>query len=305
MTQNKEPLSNTAHRYKFGLVSLVGRTNVGKSTLLNRIIGEKISIISPKVQTTRASIRGIKTTDLAQIIFLDTPGFFLNPRTKLDQKLASSAREGLLQVDLILFMIIPQEAMSDENVTIIKEIRDSKIPAILLINKIDTIQREKLLPIMAEYSRKNLFLDIYPISALHGDNVEALENGIVSQLPEGELHYDPEIVSTANLRFICSEIIREKVYEFTHQEIPYAAAIRIENFVESESLTRIEATIYVEKESQKGIVIGHKAEMIKRIGTNARQEIEQLLESQVFLDLRVKVKKKWRSNEQFLKQLGL
>lgn len=291
--------------FKFGTVSLVGKTNVGKSTLLNRLIGEKISIISPKVQTTRMSIRGIKTTDHTQIVFLDTPGFFTNPRTKLDHKLTGQARQGFIQVDLILFMVVPYDARSHENEIIIEEIRQSRLPAILLINKIDLVQKEILLPLIDHFAQLEAFQEIFPISALKGENIEELDRGIVTYLPEGEQLYDQEMISTVNLRFIASEIIREKVYQLTHQEIPYSTAIQISNFKEEKNITRIEAMIIVEKESQKGIIIGKKGEKIKKIGTRSRLEIEQLLDCKVFLDLRVRVRKNWRSDEHFLKQLGL
>lgn len=291
--------------FKSGIVSLIGKTNVGKSTLLNTIIGDKVAIISPKVQTTRQSVRGIKTTSRAQIVFLDTPGIFSEVRNKLDQKLTLHAREGSRLADLILFMVTPFDAFSDDNMAILEEIRQGrKCHLFLVINKVDLVQKEKLLPLIEQYSAIEGISEIFPISAEKGMNVRPLEDKIIEYLSPGPLLYDPEIISAENLRFIVSEMIREKVYKFTHQEIPYSSAIKIMNYKETPELVSIEANIYLEKESQKGIVIGNKGSMIKQIGTHARMAIEKFLDKKVFLSLQVKVHKKWRSDEEFLRSLG-
>lgn len=292
------------HPFKAGIVSLVGRTNVGKSTLMNRIVGEKISIMSPKVQTTRQAIRGIHTTDTAQIVFLDTPGFLTQQRTRLDEKMDLHARSGL-DVDLVMLMVTPHDIESEETAMIITEIKKRRQPAFLLINKIDLVRKETLLPMIERFAALGLFTEIIPISALKGINIPELEAKIVEMLPEAPPLYDPEIISTANLRSIVAETIREKVYANTHQEIPYAAAVKIEEYIEDVDLVRIAALIYVERESQKGIVVGKGGSMIKRIGIAARQEIEPLVESKVFLSLKVRVKRNWRSDDQFLRSLGL
>jgi GTPase len=291
--------------FRSGTVSLVGRTNVGKSTLLNAMVGEKISIISPKVQTTRHAIRGIRTTPRAQIVFIDTPGFLLAPKNALDQKMTAHAREGIEKVDLVLHMVTPYDHESPESSSIVEMLRIQNLKAFLVINKVDLIKKEDLLPLIDRYAKTGIFQEIYPISALKGDNLPELESGIIACLPEGAPIYDPEQVSTENLRALVAEIVREKVYTYTHQEIPYSAAIQIAEFKEDEDLTRIEAIIYVEKESQKGIVIGKQAVMIRQIGSVARPDIERLLGRKVFLSLKVKLRKNWRSDEQFIRQLGM
>lgn len=299
-------MSSKKSPFKAGIISLVGKTNVGKSTLLNQIIGEKIAIISKKVQTTRNVIRGIKTIPEAQMVFVDTPGFFSRKqRTEMDKRLILQAKEGFLGVDLILFLISPFEFEQEINEFIISDIKKAKTPAFLLINKIDLIKKEEILPIINKFAELNIFDEIFPISALVGINLDSLQRKIIDFLPENDFLYDPDIISTAHLRFMVAEIIREKVYELTHQELPYASAVKIEKFKEGPKLTHIKADIYVEKASQKGMMIGKKGAMIKRLGIQSRKDIEELLQTKTFLEFNVKVKKKWRSDEHFLLQLGL
>ena len=289
---------------KSGYVSIVGEPNVGKSTLLNAILGEKLSIVTPKPQTTRNRITGILTTDEYQIIFLDTPGL-LKPRYKLQEYMQEAVRGAVNDADVILYMIdVSRPPRGRNERDILKMLRESGKVVILVMNKIDLISRPMLLPMIASYRDKMDFAEIVPVSALKNDGVDILIRVIVKYLPEGPQLYPEDQISDMPVRFFVAETIREKVFLLTKQEIPYASSVLVEELKEGEAPIYIRATIYVEKESQKGIIIGKGGGMLKRIGTEARREIETFLGSSVYLDLWVKVKEKWRRNPRDLRELG-
>jgi GTP-binding protein Era len=292
-----------SEKFKSGYVSLTGRPNVGKSTLLNTILGEKVAIVSPKPQTTRNRIIGVKTLPAAQIVFIDTPGIH-KPKHKLGELMVREARESVKEVDVILFMVEPEEPGSGDKF-IIDMLKDMGKPVFLLINKVDTVKKPLLLPVIEAYSKLYPFKEIIPISALAGDGIDALIKTIVNYLPEGPKYYPDDILTDQLERFMVSEIIREKIIQQTEDEIPYSVAIEINQWSEREDgVVFIQANIYVEREGQKGIIIGKGGARLKTIGTNARLEIEKLLGTKVFLELWVKIKKDWRSSERILKELG-
>jgi GTP-binding protein Era len=289
--------------FRSGYVSLTGRPNVGKSTLLNTILGEKVAIVSPKPQTTRNRIIGVKTMPDAQIVFIDTPGIH-KPKHKLGEIMVKQAKESVKEVDVILFMVEPEEPGSGDKF-IIDILKDMEKPVFLLINKVDTVKKPLVLPVIEAYSKLYPFKEIIPISALSGDGIDALIKTIVSYLPEGPKYYPDDILTDQLERFMVSEIIREKIISETEDEIPYSVAIEINQWSEREDgVVFIQANIYVEREGQKGIIIGKGGARLKTIGTNARVEIEKLLGTKVFLELWVKIKKDWRSSERILKELG-
>ena len=292
-----------SEKFKSGYVSLTGRPNVGKSTLLNTILGEKIAIVSPKPQTTRNRIVGVKTMPDAQIIFIDTPGIH-KPKHRLGELMVKQAKESVKEVDVILFMVEPEEPGSGDKF-IIDILKDMGKPVFLLINKVDTVRKPQVLPVIDAYSRLYPFKEIMPISALAGDGIDILIKTIVDYLPEGPKYYPDDILTDQLERFMVSEIIREKIIHQTEDEIPYSVAIEINQWSEREDgVVFIQANIYVEREGQKGIIIGKGGARLKTIGTSARLEIEKLLGTKVFLELWVKIKKDWRSSERILKELG-
>lgn len=292
--------------FKSGFVSIIGRPNVGKSTLLNTIIGEKIAIVSDKPQTTRNKILGVKNLSGAQIIFLDTPGIH-RPRHKLNEYMVKTAINTLGEVDIILFMIEAGELQGPMDRYIIDLLNSSVTkPVFLLINKVDRVKKEKVLPQIEEYRHLYRFEEIFPISALYGDNLDRLTESIVNRLPEGPRYFPEDIPTDQPMRFIASEIIREKIFQLTYHEIPYSIAVGIEEFkeIEEKNLASIRAIIFVERDSQKGIIIGKGGAMLKKVGQLAREEIEAIMGIKVFLELWVKVKEKWQSDERILKMLG-
>ncbi len=292
-----------SEKFRSGYVSLTGRPNVGKSTLLNTILGEKVAIVSPKPQTTRNRIIGVKTLPDAQIVFIDTPGIH-KPKHKLGELMVKQAKESVKEVDVILFMVEPEEPGSGDKF-IIDILKDMGKPVFLLINKVDTVKKPLVLPVIEAYSKLYPFKEIIPISALAGDGIDALIKTIVNYLPEGPKYYPDDILTDQLERFMVSEIIREKIIQQTEDEIPYSVAIEINQWSEREDgVVFIQANIYVEREGQKGIIIGKGGARLKTIGTNARLEIEKLLGTKVFLELWVKIKKDWRSSERILKELG-
>lgn len=293
----------TEDDFRSGYVSIVGRPNVGKSTLLNSIIGEKISIVTSKPQTTRKRITGIRTTDKSQIIFVDTPGIH-KPQHKLGEFMSKEAMESLHNVDVILLMVEPQ-APGYGDKFIIEMLRKTGTPVFLLINKVDRVKKPALLPVIEEYSKLYEFDEILPLSALNMDDVRLLEEKIVEKLPRGPRYYPDDIFTDLYERSIVSDIVREKVMEATKDELPHSVAVEIIRWDEREDgLVMIYANVYVEKDSQKGIIIGKKGEMLKLIGTKARADIEDLIGRKVFIELWVKVKEDWRSDERALKELG-
>jgi len=293
----------TKENFRSGYVSVAGFPNVGKSTLLNRLIGSKLSIVSPKPQTTRSTMRGILTTDKAQIIFLDTAGIH-RPKDKLGDYMVNSIKMTFHEADVIYLMVESTPPRSHD-IDLIGQVKEAGKTTFLIINKIDLVKKDTLLPLIDHYRNVMEFDEIVPVSALKGDNVDRLLELTVSCLPEAPAYFPEDIVSDQIEREFISEFIREKVYLNTREEIPYSTAVVIEDMKEREGGgAYIMATIYLEKDSQKGIVIGSGGKMVKKIGEDARREIEQFLGYPVYLDLQVKVEKKWRGKTASLKKLG-
>jgi GTP-binding protein Era len=289
--------------FRSGYVSLVGRPNVGKSTLLNTILGEKVAIVTPKPQTTRNRINGIKTLPHAQIIFIDTPGIH-KPRQRLGEAMNRIAFEALEEVDIVLFMVEP-EAPRSGDLFVLERIRQVDKPVFLLINKLDTVKKNAILPVIEAYSKLYPFKEIIPLSALKTSGIDVLLETVVKYIPEGPKLYPDDIVTDQMERFMAAEIIREKIMEATQEEVPYSSAVEIQQWQErDDGVVFIQANIYIERDGQKGIIIGNKGARLKSIGTKARQDIEGLLGTRVFLELWVKIKKDWRSDEYTLRELG-
>jgi GTP-binding protein Era len=288
--------------FKFGYAALIGKPNVGKSTLLNTILGEKISIVTEKPQTTRNKIIGIKTLPNAQIVFVDTPGIH-KPRHKLGEFMVKQSYEAIDIVDIIILMVEPKNP-KEADLSIIEILKKVKIPVILAINKIDTVTKKSLLPLIALYKDIFPFKEIIPISALKCDGVEKLIDRIIFYLPQGNKFYPEDMITDQAERFIVAEFIREKIMKYTEDEIPYSVAVDIERWEESDRILTIGANIYVEREGQKIIIIGKKGDRLKKIATEARLDIEKVLGIKVFLEVWVKVRKKWRQRDILLKSLG-
>jgi GTP-binding protein Era len=291
--------------FKSGFVSLIGRPNSGKSTLLNLLLGEKIAITSPKPQTTRNRILGIKNLPSGQMVFLDTPGIHRS-KSIMNQSMVRTALSTLQEVDSICFLIEANFPDNEENEWILENLKKTSKPVFLVVNKIDLVSKGNLLPIMERYSRARPFEQMIPVSALLGDGVDALAKELLKVLPEGPRLFPEEMITDLPERFLAAELIREKVFRLTRDEVPYATAAVVEDFKEhpDRNLVMIRATIQVERESQKGILIGEKGRMLKEIGRLAREEIEALLGTKVFLELWVKVEKNWRDDPQALRRLG-
>lgn len=289
--------------FRSGFVAIVGRPNVGKSTLLNTLLGEKISIISDKPQTTRNRVRGILSLSNAQMVFIDTPGIH-KPLHRMNELMVDSALRTYNEVDVILLLVEATDKPGTGDKFIIDTLARVETPVFLLINKVDLIAKERLLPLMQEYNTLHPFAEIIPISALKND-LGGLVDAILKRLPTGPKYFPDDQLSDQPERFIAAEIIREKVFDLTKDEIPYSTAVVIEEMKEEPDLTRIHAVIYVDRDSQKGIVIGRGGAMLKRIGTLARQDTERLLGVKVFLQLWVKVKKGWREDERMLRNIGI
>ncbi len=289
--------------YKSGFVALIGRPNVGKSTLLNFSVGQKVAIMSPQPQTTRNKISGIYTDDQEQIVFIDTPGIH-KPKNKLDDFMDKSSYSALDEVDVVLFMVEPEPAGKGDQY-IAELLKKIKKPVFLVINKIDKVHPDKLLSIIDSYKNLGDFAEIVPISASQGNNVSELIKTIAKYLAEGPQFYDADQLTDRPEYFIVAELIREQVLKLTHEEVPHATAVVVDRMRDHEGgKLQIEATIYVERPGQKGIIIGKKGQMLKQIGIAARQEIEALLGEKVNLRLWVKVQKNWRSDPAFLKSIG-
>ncbi len=296
-------LDSGMEKFRSGYVSLVGRPNVGKSTLLNTILGEKVAIVTPKPQTTRNRINGIKTLPHAQIIFIDTPGIH-KPRQRLGEAMNRSAFEALEEVDIVLFMVEP-EAPRSGDLFVIERIKLVDKPVFLLINKLDTVRKNEILPVIEAYSKLYPFKEIIPLSALKTNGIDVLLETVLKYIPEGPKLYPDDIVTDQMERFMAEEIIREKIMEATQEEVPYSSAVEIEQWqVRDDGVVFIQANIYIERDGQKGIIIGNKGSRLKSIGTKARHDIEGLLGTRVFLELWVKIKKDWRSDERTLRELG-
>ncbi|ABO67770.1 GTPase Era [Geobacillus thermodenitrificans] len=291
--------------YKSGFVAIIGRPNVGKSTFLNRVIGQKIAIMSDKPQTTRNKIQGVYTDDEAQIIFIDTPGVH-KPKHKLGDFMMKVALNALREVDLILFMVNAEEGFGRGEAFIIERLNEVNTPVFLVINKIDRVHPDELLPIIDRYKDLYTFAEIVPISALEGNNVERLLEQIKQRLPEGPQYYPPDQITDHPEQFIIAELIREKALHLTREEVPHSIAVVVERIERREETgtVYVGAVIVVERDSQKGIIIGKQGRMLKEIGQRARADIEALLGSRVFLELWVKVQKDWRNRLVQLRDFG-
>ncbi|WP_105995110.1 GTPase Era [Staphylococcus agnetis] len=290
--------------YKSGFVTIIGRPNVGKSTFVNRVIGHKIAIMSDKAQTTRNKIQGVMTTNDAQIIFLDTPGIH-KPKHKLGDYMMKVAKNTLSEIDAVMFMVNVNEDIGRGDEYIMEMLKNVKTPVFLVLNKIDLVHPDALMPKIEAYQAYMDFTEIIPISALEGLNIEHFIQVLKSYLPEGPQYYPDGQISDHPEQFVVSELIREKILETTTEEIPHSIGVNVERMVqESEDRVHIEATIYVERDSQKGIVIGKGGKKLKVIGQRARMDIEHLLGSKVYLDLWVKVQKDWRNKSNYIKQMG-
>jgi GTP-binding protein Era len=289
---------------KAGFVALVGRPNVGKSTLLNHLVGQKISITSRRPQTTRHRICGIKTTRDEQIVFVDTPGIHASQKRAMNRYLNRAAVSALLDVDVIVWLIDRPMWLSEDEL-VLERIKSAGVPVILVINKVDRLEdKALLLPFMEEAAARHSFADLVPVSALKGTNLDVLERKIIELLPEGEPIYPEDQITDKPERFFAAEVIREKLLRSLSQEVPHALTVEIEQFKLEGGLTRISAVIWVEREGQKAIIIGRSGEVLKKVGERARHELERLLDCKVYLELWVKVKKGWSDDERALHSLG-
>jgi GTP-binding protein Era len=291
---------------KTGFVSLVGRPNAGKSTLLNRLVGTKLAIVSDKPQTTRNRILGVKNYPDAQVIFLDTPGIH-RPLHRMNVRMVDVAVDTMREVDVLGLVIDVTEPPGKGDRYVFDLMKNVQAPVFLILNKIDLIKKSKLLPMIQQYNGLARFAEIVPVSATTGDNVDRLERAIIDRLPEGEPMYPPEYLTDQPERFFASEIVREKLLQFTHAEIPFSSAVIVDRVEEPDEkgILKLYCTIVVERESQKPIVVGRGGEMVKRIGTAAREDLEKFFATRVFLDLHVRVKSEWREDDRVLDEIGL
>lgn len=291
--------------FKSGFIGIIGRPNVGKSTLLNTMMGEKIAITSQKPQTTRNRITGIKNVENGQLIFVDTPGIH-RATTPLNEFMVAAAKDTFRSADIILLVAEAAEGVHSDDELIIESLRNIRLPVILLINKIDLVRKRNILPVIDQFQHLFSFSEIIPISALTGDGLSAVMEQIWRLLPEGPRYFPDDMMTDRTERFIAAEIIREKIIMLTHQEIPYATAVVVESFKEDEdkNLLVIQATINVAKDSQKGIVIGKKGSMLKEIGKRARQDMERFFAARIYLELFVRVRKDWTHDAGMLREFG-
>lgn len=294
---------------RFGITAFVGRPNAGKSTLLNQILGQKVSIVSPKPQTTRNRIVGILNEKRGQIAFLDTPGIH-KPLHRLNVRMMDHVRSALSEADVIALIIDATEPFGKGDQFVIDMLREEKsvnpdAKRVVLLNKVDLLKKHKLLPLMAQYTDFGIFDDVIPISAATGDGIEQLTDYLFANVNEGPARYPTEDYTTQPERFLAAELVREKVLAHTSDELPYTTAVNVDRFEEDEEtqMVSIWATIFVERDSQKGIVVGKQGAMIRRIGTEARQDLERILGTKVYLDLHVAVHQGWREDERFLGEL--
>ena len=290
---------------RFGQVAIMGRPNVGKSSLLNRLVGQKISITSPKPQTTRHRITGIFTDERGQVVFVDTPGIHQGGgRDALNRQLNRTARSGFDGVDLVL-LVVQAGRFTEEDAAVLALVRDAKLPTILIINKVDLVtDKAALLPFLTDMQARHDFVALYPVSARRDRGFDGLLSLIFAQLPEGEPVFSPDEITTVTTRFMVAEIIREKLARLLHDELPYKTTVLIERYAETAERVEIDSVIYVARESQKGIVIGRAGAKLKEIGVMARQDIERLIERSVMLRLWVKVREDWADDERAVQSLG-
>jgi GTPase len=295
------PSSQQSSSMKAGFVSIFGKPNAGKSTLLNALLGEKLAIVSPKVQTTRHRIKGIITEPGYQVIVSDTPGI-IEPKYKLHEKMMQAVRSSLEDADLAVLLVAADDRLEEAH-EVFSSLR-LKVPAILVLNKMDTVGKPALEAAIQFFTAKDYCREVMAISALQQKNIDQLLNKILAYMPEGEPFFEDDNISDLSTRFFVSELVREKIYSLYEQEIPYEATVLVTAFEEKTTLTKIRAEIIVQRESQKAIILGEGGKMIKRLGTEARTAIEEFLGRKVFLELFVKVRPKWRDNENFLKEYG-
>lgn len=290
---------------KYGVVAIAGRPNVGKSTLMNHLVGFKVSATANKPQTTRHNIRGILSEDHCQIVFLDTPGIHRTSKSLLNKTINLQAVAALEDVDAVL-MIVEAERWVDEDSLVLERLQHLSCPVFLIANKVDRVkQKVDLLAWLQEVAAKREFKAIFPLSATKGINTEALKNELIAIMPEGEWSYAEDDVTDQSTRFICGELIREQLMTYLHQEIPYSTAVEIEKFESRAEITEIHACIWVSRENQKGIIIGRKGETLKRIGSSARVALEAFLERKVLLRLWVRVEENWENSPRHLQALGI
>ena len=290
-----------------GFVSLVGRPNAGKSTLVNRLVGAKVAIVSDKPQTTRTRILGVRNYEAGQVVFLDTPGIH-RPLHRMNVRMVDAALDTIRAVDVLGLVVDASEPGGKGQQFVFDLVKDAKAPVFLILNKIDLMRKPRLLPMIDEYSRLGIFADIVPVSAATGDNVDRLERAMVDRLPDGEPLYPTDYLTDQPERFFAAEIVREKLLQLTREEIPFSSAVLVDRFEEAEGpkgVLKLYCTIVVERESQKPIVIGRGGEMIKRIGTAAREDLERFFDARVFLDLHVRVRSEWREDDRVLTDLGM
>jgi GTP-binding protein Era len=291
---------------KAGFVSFLGRPNAGKSTLLNRIVGQKLSIVSDKPQTTRTRVVGVKNYPEGQVVFVDTPGVH-KPTHRMNVRMVDVALEAMRDVDVLALIVDVSVVLGTGDRFLLDLVKDAKTPALLVLNKVDLIAKTRLLPILDHYRKAHAFVEFVPISAGDGTNVDVLESLFLKHLPAGEPLFPPEYLTDQTDRFFVAEIVREQVLQLTHDELPFSTAVVVDRFEDAEhgGIMQLYCTILVERESQKPIVIGKGGAMIKQIGTAARAELQQFFEKRVYLDLHVKVKSEWRDDERMLDQIGL
>lgn len=292
---------------KFGSVAIIGRSNVGKSTLLNRLLNEKIAIVSDKPQTTRTRILGVAHMEGAQIVFLDTPGLH-EPHHLLNRRMVRTTLETFDDADVLYVVVEATSQPGPGDLAVIEHVKQAVAkqarPVVLVINKVDLVNKARLLPLMEQYLRIFPWTEMVPLSAETGDNVDRLLAVTPSLLAEGEATYNEDVVTDQSMRTLAAELIREKILQQTYEEVPHSVAVEIEQFQETKKMTKIAAVVLVEKESQKGILIGKQGERLKIVGTAARQDMERLFGVKVFLQLWVKVRESWREDEQTLAELG-
>lgn len=288
--------------FRAGFVAILGRPNAGKSTLLNRYAGQKIAIVTSKPQTTRSRIQGIVNPPGAQIVFIDTPGLH-KADSALGRQMMQEVAAALEGVDVLLVMVDATQGGHGADEFVIQRARNFSGPAILALNKVDRIAKPKLLPLLAAYARAHEFAAMVPISALKGAGCRELLGEVVKHLPEGQAHFPEDQVTDQPERFLAAEIIREKAIQLTYHEVPHALAVLVDKYEETPKILRIQATLHVERDSQKKILIGSKGAMLKRVGTEARKELEEMLGSKIYLELYVKVVPGWRDNPQKVREL--
>ncbi len=290
-------------KFKSGFVSILGRPNAGKSTLLNALVGSKLAIVADKPQTTRTLVQGVWTTEQAQVVFLDTPGIH-KPDSPFNRRMMETLREALDERDLLIFIADATLPFQDADMEAIDIVKRTGTPAILALNKVDRLpEKARLLPLIEKYKSIHEFADYVPISALKGDGLDDVRAAILERLPEGPAYFPEDYLTDQPERFLAAELIRERILHETRKEVPHAAAVLVDEWEEKPNITRVSATVYVEREGQKGILIGAGGAMLKKIGTLAREEMERMFGRRIYLELFIKVQPDWRRNPHFLDEL--